>query len=100
PTPDSTRVLGDAQLPGQALGDLGLLGKLTLVPPTGGEFGGFALALHERFTLPTGDDASLLGEGNVTSETRLLAEYRLVAFGVHAAAGVKLRGDEARFGCA
>ncbi|WP_437278817.1 thrombospondin type 3 repeat-containing protein [Sorangium sp. So ce375] len=99
PTSDATRVLGDTWLPAQALGDLGLVGKLTLVQPTGGELGGFALALHERFTLPTGHEASFVGEGGVTNELRLLAEYRLIAFGAHAAAGLKLRADEARFGC-
>jgi hypothetical protein len=100
PTDASRRALGGTALPGQALGDLGLDGKLTLVRPTRGEFGGFALALHERFTLPTGDEASYVGEGNVTSETRLLLEYRLVALGLHFAAGAKLRAAEARVACA
>ncbi|WP_437724465.1 hypothetical protein [Sorangium sp. So ce861] len=99
PTSDATRVLGDTWVPAQALGDLGLVGKLTLVQPTAGELGGLALALHERFTLPTGDEASFVGEGSVTNELRLLAEYRLIAFGAHLAAGLKLRADEARFGC-
>ncbi|WP_437548130.1 hypothetical protein WME97_48795 [Sorangium sp. So ce367] len=99
PMSDATRVLGDTWLPAQALGDLGLVGKLTLVQPTGGDLGGLALALHERFTLPTGDEASFVGEGGVTNELRLLAEYRLIAFGAHLAAGVKLRAGEARFGC-
>ena len=100
PTPESTRALGDVPLPSQGIGDLGLVGKLTLIRPTSGGFGGFALALHERLTLPTGDDESFLGEGEVTSETRLLAEYRLVALGVHLALGAKLRAEEARVACA
>ncbi len=100
PTPESMRALGDSKLPSSGLGDLALTGKLTLVKPTGGDFGGFALALHERFTAPTGDEASFLGEGAVTSETRLLAEYRLVALGVHLALGAKLRAEEARVACA
>jgi len=99
PTEESRRVLGDTALPGTVLGDLGLVGKLTLVRPTGGEFGGFALALHERFTLPTGHESSWAGEGAVTSETRLLAEYRLVALGLHLAAGGKLRAEQARVAC-
>lgn len=99
PTSDATRVLGDTWVPAQALGDLGLVGKLTLVQPTGGDLGGLALALHERFTLPTGDEASFVGEGSVTNELRLLAEYRLIAFGAHLAAGLKLRAAEARFAC-
>ncbi len=99
PTPTSTAVLGETAIPRQALGDLGLDGKLTLIQPTGGEFGGFALALSERFTLPTGDDASFLGEGHITSETRLLAEYRLVALSVHLALGVKFRAEKESFAC-
>ncbi len=100
PTAASRRALGDALLPAQAMGDLALVAKATLVKPTGGDIGGFALAAHERFTLPTGDEASFMGEGVVTSETRLLAEYNLVALSVHAALGFKLRGDPARFACA
>ena len=99
PSVASRRALGDARLPSQAMGDLALVGKATLIRPKS-EFGGFALALHERFTVPTGDEASFLGEGSVTSETRLLADYRLVAIAVHAALGFKLRGDTERFACA
>jgi OOP family OmpA-OmpF porin len=99
PTATSQRVLGDAPLPNQALGDLGINGKLTLIRPTGGEHGGFALAFHERFTVPTGDTGSYLGEGAVTSESRLLAEYRLVALGAHLALGVKIRGENENFAC-
>jgi hypothetical protein len=99
PSEASRRALGEALLPAQAMGDLALVGKATLIRPAS-EFGGFALALHERFTVPTGDEASFLGEGSVTSETRLLADYRLVAIAVHAALGFKLRGDTERFACA
>lgn len=97
--PAAARVLGPEPLPKQALGDFGITGKLTLVRPTRAEFGGFALALHERLTVPMGDEASYLGEGHLTSETRLLTEYRLLALGVHAALGVKLRGDVGRYAC-
>ncbi|HLM73477.1 MAG TPA: hypothetical protein VK459_12315, partial [Polyangiaceae bacterium] len=92
-------VLGATPLPSQALGDLGITGKLTLVRPTRAEFGGFALALHQRLTVPMGDEASYLGEGHVTSETRLLTEYRLLVLGMHAAVGVKVRGDVGRYAC-
>ena len=100
PTDPAKRVLGDYSLPAQALGDLKLLAKFTLVPPTSEDFGGFALAVHERFGFPTGDDTSFMGEGHVTSETRLLAEYKYVALSVHGALGLKFRGEQARFGCA
>ncbi len=95
----SRRLLGDTPLPGQALGDLGITAKLTVMRPTAGDLGGIAVALSERFTLPTGDEASYLGEGAVTSETRLLLEYRLAAVGVHATAGVFLRAQQERFAC-
>lgn len=100
PTPEAQRVLGTSSLPGQALGDLGLTTKLTAVKPTLGTLGGFGLALHQRFTFPTGSEASYVGEGAMTSETRLLAEYRLVAVGLHLATGVKLRAEEAQVACA
>ncbi len=92
--------LGSYSLPSQALGDLKLLAKITLVKPTSADLGGFALALHERFSFPTGDEASYLGEGHVQSETRLLAEYDLIAASFHLSAGVKLRAEQGRFGCA
>jgi len=100
PTAESRRVLGDTQVPLTALGDLGLDAKITVIKPTGGEFGGFALALHNRLTLPSGDDASFLGEGHVADEFRALAEYRLVALSVHLALGVKLRAEKESFACA
>jgi OmpA-OmpF porin, OOP family len=100
PVPAATNVLGDYHLPTSALGDLKLLGKVTLIKPTNAEFGGFALALHERFGIPTGNQQSYMGEGHVTSETRLLAEYGLLAFSFHAAAGFEVRAQEERYGCA
>ena len=100
PTAETTSVLGDYALPTAALGDLKLLLKGTIVPPTNEEFGGFALALHERLAFPTGDEASFLGEGHITSETRLLVEYRYLALAIHGAAGFRLRAEEEEYGCA
>lgn len=97
---DSIAALGPTNIPAQALGDLAFTGKLVLVAPTAGDLGGFALGLHERFTVPTGDRGSFLGEGAVTSTTRLLAEYRLLVLGFHLATGVKLRAETERFACA
>jgi hypothetical protein len=99
PTAATTRAIGTYALPAQAFGDLGLIGKVTLIRPTHGELGGFALALDDRFTVPTGDTGSFMGEGAVTNEARLLAEYRLVFIGVHAAAGFKARGHREDFAC-
>jgi len=100
PTDAAEAVLGDYSVPGQALGDLKVLTKFTIVPPTDDEFGGFALALHDRFGIPTGDPGSFLGEGHVTNETRLLLEYKYVALSVHGAIGVKFRAEHESFGCA
>jgi hypothetical protein len=99
PNYDSIASIGEYHLPQQALGDLGFTGKLVLVNPTAGSLGGFALSLHERFTVPTGDRGSFLGEGAVTSTTRIFAEYRLFVVGVQAAVGVKLRAEVERFAC-
>jgi OOP family OmpA-OmpF porin len=99
PTADTLAVIGDYTLPDQALGDAKFNFKLTIVKPTNDEFGGFALAFHERLGVPTGEEASFLGEGAVTSNSRVLAEYRYLAVSVHAAAGVKLRAEEEPFGC-
>jgi len=98
-TDDTKAVLGDYDVPTSAIGDLKLNAKITIVQPTNEEFGGFALALHERLGLPSGEEASYLGEGSVQSETRLLGEYRYLAVSVHAAAGVRLRAEEQSFGC-
>ena len=99
-TPAAAAALGTTGFAQQAVGDLGVGLKLTLIPPLSNELGGFALALHQRLGVPTGAEDSLLGEGAVTSETRLLAEYRYVFVGLHLAAGVKLRAEEGTIGCA
>jgi hypothetical protein len=99
PNAASRVAIGETALPLNALGDIGLVAKATLIKPTGGSFGGFALALHDRFTLPSGDEASFVGEGHVTNELRVLAEYNLVALAAHAALGVKLRGEREGFAC-
>jgi len=96
----STAVLGDYRVPSQAFGDLKLVLKGTIIQPTNDEFGGFALALTERLGIPTGDEYSYLGEGHVTSDTRVLAEYRYVALGVHGSLGFRARAEQEAYGCA
>jgi hypothetical protein len=100
PTTEAAATLGDYDLPTAALGDLKLLAKVTLVPPTSGDLGGFALGFHERFGLPTGHTGSYLGEGAVQSESRLLVEYRLLAIAIYGATGVRLRAEREAYGCA
>ena len=112
-TPVASATLGDStyKLPGQGFGDLGIDAKLTLLRvgpegadphpprPEGADRGGFGVALTERLSLPTGDTASFLGEGALTSEARILGEYRLASLGIHAALGFKLRGHTEDFAC-
>ena len=100
PTAETRDIIGDYNVPGQAIGDLKLALKGTIIKPTSGEFGGFAMAVHQRFGFPTGDEESFLGEGHITSESRLLLEYRYLALGLHGAVGFKARGEEEPYGCA
>lgn len=99
PTPDTTYALGPTNIPERAFGDVALTGKVVLVKPTAGKMGGFALALHDRFTIPTGDRGSFLGEGHITNTTRFLAEIRFLVLALHLAGGVKLRAESERFLC-
>ena len=100
PTAQTQAVLGgEYDVPRDAIGDLKVVAKITIVKPTNEEFGGFALAFHERLGLPTGNEQSYLGEGAVKSTSRLLAEYRYLPLSVHAAAGVTLRGSQEPYGC-
>ena len=96
--------LGQYSLPATALGDMKVVAKGTIIKPTSGDSStpnaGFTLGIIERFGLPTGNEASYLGEGRVTSETRLLADYDLIAIAVHATLGAKLRSQPEDFGCA
>lgn len=99
-TKRETEVLGPMNLPAQAFGDVALTVKAVLIQPTAGKMGGFALAFHNRFTVPTGDRGSFLGEGHVTNTSRLFAELRILLVGVHLAGGLKLRAEAERFSCA
>jgi OmpA-OmpF porin, OOP family len=88
----SGRVSGATSLPKSALGDVKLSAKAVLLPA--GELGGFSLAALARVTLPTGDPTSYISEGSTTGELRLLSELNLVAFGLRATAGARVRGAE------
>jgi len=82
-----------------ALGDLGLSGKLVIMPPEEAEFGGFGIALLQRFSVPTGDEGGWIAEGVGTSETRVLGEWRSAPLSAMLASGLKLRFNEERFLC-
>jgi hypothetical protein len=71
-----------------AIGDVGLHGKFAIVDASQG---GFGLAALASMTLPTGDDASFLGERSLTAGARLLAEYTLIVASVQASLGYTAR---------
>jgi OOP family OmpA-OmpF porin len=96
-TPETSQALGGSKVPSQALGDATLAMKATL-RPVDEEFGGLGLALVGRVGLPTGDRASTLGEGAVTSEVRALVEMRVLAASLQATTGFKVRTEERTFG--
>ena len=91
----SNEVSGAAALPKAALGDVALSAKAVILPA--GDMGGFALAALGRVTLPTGDPTSYVSEGSATGELRLLSELNLVAFGLRATVGAKVRGAETTY---
>jgi OmpA-OmpF porin, OOP family len=99
PTDATTAAFGPTNIPEQAFGDVAVTAKVVLVKPTAGKMGGFALAVHNRFTIPTGDRGSFLGEGHVTNTTRFLAEIRFLVLALHLAGGVKLRAESERYLC-
>lgn len=88
-----------AAVPLVALGDLGLSGKIVIMPPDEPEFGGFGIAFLQRFSLPTGDEGGWIAEGAGTSETRALGEWRSAPLSALVGAGLKFRFDQERFLC-
>ena len=88
----TTRAVAGGPPPAVALGDLALVGKANLLAP--GALGGFGLATLLRFTAPTGNTRSYLGDGTPTGELRLLAEYRIIALALQATGGFRLRFEQ------
>ncbi len=98
---DARALVGDKPVPVSAVGDPGVRMKVTILKPdtSSGSVRGFALAVDERLTLPLGDESSFLGEGSVSSLTRILAELNPGVVSVHAYAGAKLRSDTGSYAC-
>jgi hypothetical protein len=100
--PEAVRLVGEDPPPLTALGDVGLRAKVTIVKPEVDEQGlsrGFAFGFDDRFTAPSGDERSFIGEGVVTNETRLLAELAYGPVLGHLRAGAKFRGDVGTYAC-
>ena len=77
------------------LGDVGLLGKVTVVRnERQGLRGGFGLAVLGDVTLPTGDRNGFEGEGAATVSGRIAAEMALGVGALQAQLGVRARTAE------
>lgn len=83
-----TQAITTTAVANQALGDLGLHGKISLKD---NETGGLGIAALSHVTLPTGDRTSFVGEGAATVGVRALVDYSLVVLGAQASAGYTLR---------
>ncbi len=94
---ETQAVLQGSTPPHQAVGDLTIAAKVTL-KEVDEEFGGLGLALVGRVSTPTGDRESTLGEGQVTTEARLLGELRVLGASLQGTAGFKVRPSERDFG--
>jgi hypothetical protein len=98
----ASRFVGSEPPPLTALGDLGIRAKVTIVQPDIDEVGlsrGFGLALDDRFTVPTGDERSFIGEGGITNETRLIGELSHGPIWGSLRAGAKFRARAGKYAC-
>ena len=77
--------------PQSGIGDAALSLKGTLIPNVGG---GFGLASITAVTLPTGDRTNFYGDGSITAQTRVAAEYSFVIVTANASVGYKVRTDQ------
>jgi OOP family OmpA-OmpF porin len=80
-----------SRAPQFGIGDAALSLKGTLIPNTGG---GLGLASITSVTVPTGDRTSFYGDGSVTAQTRVAAEYSFVIVTANASVGYKARTDQ------
>lgn len=91
-TPATVSTTG--KLPATGIADIGLSGKVALVP---NEQGGFGVAAHALVSLPTGDPSSYAGDGSVTTTAKIIGEYSLMIAAVQASVGYKVRTERHRF---
>jgi OOP family OmpA-OmpF porin len=81
-------------VPKSGIGDVTLTGKATIVSnDRQSVHAGPALAALAALSFPTGDRASFVGEGAITSSLRLLAEYALGVVAARASLGYVLRTE-------
>jgi hypothetical protein len=94
--------VGTEPPPLTAIGDIGLRAKVTIVQPDVDDLGlstGFGLAVDDRFTAPTGDERSFIGEGGIANEARIIGELAYGPIWGSLRAGVKVRGDTGHYAC-
>jgi len=86
---ESVPVAGVPEPPSQALGDLSLRAKVSILTPSaaGERADGFGLAWMASVSLPTGDRASYLGDGQVNVESHANGEYSVGIASLRATAG-------------
>jgi hypothetical protein len=87
PLPSSVQT---GTVPVSAIGDLGLHAKGAIIR---NEAGGFGLATLVGLTLPTGARTSYAGEGSVTGNVRVLAEYSLIILSLQGSLGYQFRTE-------
>jgi hypothetical protein len=85
----------EGEPPASALGDLALVARATLVPQ--GTLGGAGFSVLGRISFPTGNPDSYVGEGQLTSELRLLFELGVLGSSLRATAGARVRENERVF---
>ncbi|HEY2370737.1 MAG TPA: thrombospondin type 3 repeat-containing protein [Polyangiaceae bacterium] len=76
---------------GTALADLGLSAKVKIIDNRNG---GFGLAALAGITVPTGDQSSFAGEGAVTANLRVIADYSFVIAHFQASLGYFIRTEQ------
>lgn len=87
PLPSTIQTNG---VPISAIGDLAIHGKGAIIR---NEAGGFGLAALVGLTLPTGARTSFTGEGSVTGNVRVLAEYSLIILSLQGSLGYAFRTE-------
>jgi hypothetical protein len=85
-------VVSGGRVPIAGLGDVSVRGKATVVSnDRKGQIFGFGLAMLGGLSLPTGNRSSFMGDGDVTADLRVLAEYSLGALAARASVGYVAR---------
>ncbi len=74
-----------------ALGDLSLSAKVKIID---NHNGGFGLAALAGMSIPTGDKSSFAGEGAVTADLRVIADYSFVVAHFQASLGFQVRTEQ------